>query len=120
MNPLALILALFTLVLSGSAGAVQTCKSKATQQKLTGDVLLNFVKQCELDVLVACPDQTAGKPEEQMNGCVAKALGGQNGASLTSVRTTQIARAARDVASAGLAYAEINRPSRTLDNEVTT
>jgi hypothetical protein len=107
MNPLTFILAFFALVVSGSAGAVQTCKSKATQQKLTGEVLLNFVKQCELDVLVACANQTAGKPEEQMNSCVVKALGvGPNGASPTSVRTTPIVRAVRDVASAGLACAE--------------
>ena len=75
MNPLAFILAFFALLVCGSAGAVQTCKSKATQQKLTGEALLNFVKQCELDVLVACANKTAGKPEEQMNSCVAKALG---------------------------------------------
>ena len=75
MNPLALILAFFALVVSGSADAVQTCKSKAPQQKLTGEALLNFVKQCELDVLVACANKTAGKPEEQMNSFVVKALG---------------------------------------------
>ena len=43
MNPLALLLALFTLVVSGSAGAVQTCKSKATQQKLAGEALSDIV-----------------------------------------------------------------------------
>jgi hypothetical protein len=75
MNPLAFILAFFALLVSGSAEAAQTCKSKATQQKLAGEALLNFVKQCELDALVACADQTAGKPEEQMNSCVVKALG---------------------------------------------
>ena len=75
MNPLAFILAFFALLVSGSAEAVQTCKSKATQQHLTAEALLNFVKQCELDALVACADQTAGKPEEQMNSCVVKALG---------------------------------------------
>jgi hypothetical protein len=75
MNPRTIGLAIFILVVSGNAGAVQTCKSKAIHQKLTGDALLNFAKQCELDVLAACANQTAGKPEEEMNNCVVKALG---------------------------------------------
>jgi hypothetical protein len=76
MTPLALVFALFILAISGSANAAQTCKSKAIQQKLTGDVLLNFIKQCELDVLIDCANQTAGQPDEgRMNSCAAKALG---------------------------------------------
>jgi hypothetical protein len=76
MKPLALILALCALVANGSASAAQTCKAKATQQKLTGEALISFVKQCETDALMACANQTAGKPDdEQMNTCVAKALG---------------------------------------------
>jgi len=75
MNPLPFVLAFFALVASGSAEAVQTCKSKATQQQLTGEALVNFVKQCELDALVACANETAGKSEEQMNSCVVRALG---------------------------------------------
>jgi hypothetical protein len=74
MNPLALVLTLCALVVSGSAGAVPTCKSKAIQQKLTGEALLNFVKQCEFDALIACANQSAGKPE-LMDMCAAKALG---------------------------------------------
>jgi hypothetical protein len=76
MKPLALVLVIFALTVSGSAGAAQTCKSKAIKQKLTGDALISFAKQCELDVLVACANQTAGKNDgEQMDSCAAKALG---------------------------------------------
>jgi hypothetical protein len=61
MKPLALVLVIFALAVCGSAGAAQTCKSKAIKQKLTGDALISFAKQCELDVLIACANQTAGK-----------------------------------------------------------
>ena len=44
MKPLALTLALCALVASGSAAAEQTCKAKATQQKLAGEALISFVK----------------------------------------------------------------------------
>jgi hypothetical protein len=41
-----------------------------------GDALISFAKQCELDVLVACANQTAGKNDgDQMDSCAAKALG---------------------------------------------
>ena len=76
MNPLALVLTLCALVVSGSVGAEPTCKSKAIQQKLTGQALFDFVKQCEFDALIACANQTAGKPDgELMDECAAKALG---------------------------------------------
>jgi hypothetical protein len=117
MNPLAFILAFFALVVSGSAEAGQTCKSKATQQQLTGEVLLNFVKQCELDALVACANQTAGKPEDQMNSYVVKALGvGPRWCvpyECKNNRTTPIAWPARDGASAGLAFAESKGADRS-------
>jgi hypothetical protein len=60
-----------------SASADQTCKSRAIQQKLAGDALLSFVKQCEFDTLVACTNQTAKKPNSDllMESCVVKALG---------------------------------------------
>jgi hypothetical protein len=77
MRLVALITGSFILVAGASASADQTCKSKAIQQKLTGDALLNFVKQCEFDVLVACTNQTAKKPNSDllMESCVVKALG---------------------------------------------
>jgi len=58
MKFLAFALALCGLVLSGSAGADQTCKAKANQQKLAGQDLVNFVQQCEFEVLKACQDST--------------------------------------------------------------
>jgi hypothetical protein len=51
MKFLAFALALCGLVLSGSAD--QTCKAKANQQDL-----VNFVQQCEFEVLKACQDST--------------------------------------------------------------
>ena len=74
MKRLALALVLCALVIGENAGADQTCKAKATQQKLAGDVLLNFVKQCETDALMACANKTAGKPD-LMDACVANAIG---------------------------------------------
>jgi len=78
MKPLALTLALCALVASGSAAAEQTCKAKATQQKLAGEALISSVKQCEADALMACANQAAGKPDTDsfMDACVAKAVGG--------------------------------------------
>jgi hypothetical protein len=77
MKPLALALVLCALVASNSASAVQTCKAKATQQKFTGEALLNFVKKCETEALLACGNQAAGKPDSDafMDACVVKALG---------------------------------------------
>jgi hypothetical protein len=77
MKNLALALALCGLVFSSGADAEQTCKAKAIRQKLTGEDLLNFVKQCESDALLACGNQTAKKPNSDilMDACVAKALG---------------------------------------------
>jgi hypothetical protein len=40
MKPLALGLVLCALAISGAAGADQTCKAKATKQKLTGEARL--------------------------------------------------------------------------------
>lgn len=48
MKSLAIAMALCTLISSASA-ADQTCKAKAIKQKLAGETLLNFVKQCETD-----------------------------------------------------------------------
>ena len=76
MKSLAIAMALCTLISSASA-ADQTCKAKAIKQKLAGEALLNFVKQCETDALMACANKTAGKPDSDtlMDACVANALG---------------------------------------------
>jgi hypothetical protein len=77
MKSLAVAIALCALAASGNAGADQTCKAKAVQQKLTGEALLNFVKQCEFDALAACANLAAGKPDSDsfMDVCTAKAMG---------------------------------------------
>ena len=77
MRLLTLIIGSCILIASASASADQTCKSKAIQQKLAGEALVTFVKQCEFDALVACANQTAKKPNGDvlMENCVVKALG---------------------------------------------
>ena len=77
MKPLALALGLCALVASGSAGADPTCKTKAAQQKLAGEALVSFVKQCESDALMVCANLAAGKPDSDafMDACAVKALG---------------------------------------------
>jgi hypothetical protein len=77
MKLITLIIRSCLLITSASASASLTCKSKAIQQKLVGDALLTFVKQCEFDALVACTNQTAKKPNSDllMESCVVKALG---------------------------------------------
>jgi hypothetical protein len=83
-------MALCTLISSASA-ADQTCKAKAIKQKLAGEALLNFVKQCETDALMACANKTAGKPDSVdtlMDACVANALGvGPRWCHIIAVRT---------------------------------
>ena len=56
MQPLALIFVLSGLVISSTAAAGQTCKAKATEQKLAGEGLFSFVKRCEVDAQMACAD----------------------------------------------------------------
>ena len=56
MQPLALIFVLCGLVASGPATADQTCKAKATAQRLAGTALFSFVKRCEVDEQMACMD----------------------------------------------------------------
>jgi hypothetical protein len=81
MKPLALALALCTLVVSGNAGANQTCKTKAVQQKLAGDALISFVKQCESDAYMACAEKAASKmlagpaSDSFIDKCAMKAIG---------------------------------------------
>ena len=69
MKSLAIAMALCTLISSASA-ADQTCKAKAIKQKLADEALLNFVKQCETDALMACANKTAGKPDLHPHGRV--------------------------------------------------
>jgi hypothetical protein len=81
MRPLALALVLCGLVVGGTSAADQTCKAKATKQKLTGEALVNFVKQCETDAYMDCVQQAEDKKlvghasDRFMDTCVAKALG---------------------------------------------
>jgi hypothetical protein len=78
---LALALVLYSLVVSEIAVADQTCKEKATRQKLAGEALTSFVKNCETDAYMACVEQAAGKmlPEPAsdrfIDKCVTKAMG---------------------------------------------
>jgi hypothetical protein len=53
MQPFALMFILCALVISSTAAADQTCKAKATEQRLAGSALLSFVKQCEVQAQMA-------------------------------------------------------------------
>jgi hypothetical protein len=81
MKRLALALVLCGLVISGTAAADQTCKAKATRQKLAGDALISFVKNCETDAYIACAEQAVGKKlagpasDHFIDKCVTKAMG---------------------------------------------
>jgi len=81
MKHLALVPVLCSLVISGTAAADQTCKAKATRQKLAGEALFSFVKKCETDAYAACEEQAAGKKlaglasDSFTNTCVTKAIG---------------------------------------------
>jgi hypothetical protein len=77
MRLITLIIGSCILITTASASSGQTCKPKAIQQKLAGDALLTFVKQCEFDALVACTNQTAKRPNSDllMESCVVKAWG---------------------------------------------
>ncbi len=61
MKSLAFALCVCALVASGSASAGQTCKAKANQQKLVGEALVRFVKQCESDTLMVCAKSGCGQ-----------------------------------------------------------
>ena len=62
MKSLAVAMALCTLISSASA-ADQTCKAKAIKQKLAGEALLNFVKQCEIDAMRMDEKSPKGLPK---------------------------------------------------------
>ena len=79
MRPLAVIVVLCGLVIT-TAAADQTCKAKATEQKLAGEALFSFVKRCEVDAQMACMEavhKMLAEPasEEFIQTCVAKAVG---------------------------------------------
>ena len=80
MKRLALALVLCGLVISGTAAANQTCKAKAAQQKLAGEALISFVKQCETDAYMACAEAVHKMLAEPVSDrfihtCVAEAVG---------------------------------------------
>jgi len=80
MQPLALIFVLCGLVVSGPAAADQTCKAKATAQRLAGKALFSFVKRCEGDAQMACAEavhKMLAEPASDrfIHTCVAKAVG---------------------------------------------
>jgi len=80
MQPLALTFVLCGLVISGTATADQTCKAKATEQKLAGEALFIFVKRCEADAHMACADaahKMLAEPASDrfIHTCVTKAIG---------------------------------------------
>jgi hypothetical protein len=81
MKPLAPAIILCGLILSGTSAADQTCKTKATKEKLTGGALVSFVKQCETDAYLACVQAADDKKlvfqasDNFVDSCVVKALG---------------------------------------------
>src|SRR5215470_7536307 len=80
MQPPALIFVLWGLLISSTEAAGQTCKAKATEQRLTGEALFTFVKRCEVDAQMACADaarKMLAEPASQefIHTCVAKAIG---------------------------------------------
>jgi hypothetical protein len=96
------------LVISETAAADQTCKAKATKQKLAGEALISFVKKCESDAYLTCAEQAVRKKlagpasDSFIDKCATKAMGRDlGGAYPTIVRTIQIARAATGVVFAG-------------------
>ena len=112
MQPLALMFVLCGLVISSKAAADQTCKAKATEQRLAGAALFSFVKRCEVDAQMACAEAAHKMLAEPASGdfihtCVVKAIGtGLDGACHTIVATTPTARVALVVTFAGLASAD--------------
>ena len=80
MKRLTLALVLCGLVISGTATADQTCKAKAVRQKLAGEALISFVKNCETDANMACAEQAVSKmlagpaSDRFIDKCVTKAL----------------------------------------------
>ena len=101
----------------------QTCKAKATKQKLTGEALVNFVKQCETDAYMDCVQQAEDRKLEPLVTASWIAASPKHwglvldGACHTIARTTPIARGAPGVmfagrGSAGTKSADSKAPAR--------
>ena len=80
MQPLAPIFVVCGLLISSTAAADQTCKAKATEQRLAGAALSGFVKRCEVHAQMACEEaahKMLAEPasESFIHTCVAKAIG---------------------------------------------
>jgi hypothetical protein len=84
MQPLARIFVLFFvlcgLVISDTAAADQTCKEKATEQRLASAALFSFVKQCEVLAQMVCEEaahKMLAEPARDrfVHTCVSKAIG---------------------------------------------
>src|SRR5215813_9737717 len=111
MRPLAFIFVLCGLIIT-TAAADQTCKAKATEQRLAGEALFSFVKRCEVDAQMACMEAAhKGWPNQLVRNSSIRASRkpsgqGLDGACHTIVATTQTARMALVVTFAGLASAD--------------
>jgi hypothetical protein len=114
---LAIVLILCGLVISNTAAADQTCKAKATEQRLAGAALFSFAKRCEMDAQMACAEaahKMLAEParDDFIHACVAKAIGaGLDGACHTIVASTPTARVALVATFAGLASADNKAPT---------
>jgi hypothetical protein len=101
MKRFALALVLCGLVISATATADQTCKTRATREKLAGEALISFVKNCESDANMACAEQAMGKmlagpaSDRFIDKCVTKALGTGPRRCVIIAGATPIARAER-------------------------
>ena len=119
MQPLALSFVLCGLVISGTAAADQTCKARATEQRLAGEALFSFVKRCEVDAQMACAEavhKMLAEPASDrfIHTCVAKAIGaGPSGACHTIFAATPTARVALVVTLAGQGSADNKVAGRT-------
>ena len=108
----AIVFILCGLVISNAEAADQTCKAKATEQRLAGAALFSFVKRCEVDAQMACAEaahKMLAEPASETSSIRAsrKQSGqGLDGACHTIVATTPTARVARVVRFAGLASAD--------------
>ena len=56
-------------VISATAAADQTCKAKATGQKLAGEALISFVKKCEADVHISPNSGDVGQKGAEASDC---------------------------------------------------
>jgi hypothetical protein len=115
MQPLAPIFVVCALLISSTAAADQTCKAKATEQRLAGAALFSFVKRCEVEAQMACAEaahKMLAEPARKASSIRAsrKQLGeGLDGACHTIVATTPTVLVVLVVRFAGLASADKRR-----------